>query len=166
MYICIYIRKRLYCPCSPTENKFNVYLKIDSDNGLGVPPRTNKTNRAWRSARVQRSLLFTYSSEKFYQLRGTPRNFVNDQNNVLREFPRKAWIFLGVLRRVGNPRGVYCNENTRQLLGLSRDWNHTHDKTRQTVIHCPMKWEYKSTDDRLLKTAFKREWTETFWKLF
>jgi len=52
----IYFRKRLYCPCSRTENKFNVYLKIDSDNGLGVPPRTNKTNKAWRSARVKRSL--------------------------------------------------------------------------------------------------------------
>jgi len=33
-------------PCSRTENKFNVYLKIDSDNGLGVPLRTNKTNKA------------------------------------------------------------------------------------------------------------------------
>jgi len=62
---CIYIRKRLYCPCSRTENKFNVYLKIDSDNGLGVPPRTNKTNKAWQSARVQRSLRFP------------PRNFIN-----------------------------------------------------------------------------------------
>ena len=29
-----------------TENKFNVYLKIDSDNGLGVPPRTDITNKA------------------------------------------------------------------------------------------------------------------------
>ena len=80
---CIYIRKRLYCPCSRTENKFNVFLMIDSDNGLGVPPRTNKTNKAWRSARVQRSLLFKVSSEDFFQLRGTPRTFVNDQNNVL-----------------------------------------------------------------------------------
>ena len=42
---CIYFRKRLYCPCIRTENKFNVYLKIDKDNGLGVPPRTNKTNK-------------------------------------------------------------------------------------------------------------------------
>jgi len=68
---CIYFRKRLYCPCSRTENKFNVYLKIDRDNGLGVPPWTNKTNKAWRSARVLRSLSFKFSSEEIYQLRGT-----------------------------------------------------------------------------------------------
>jgi len=92
----------LYCPCSRTENKFNVYLKIDSDNGLGVPPRTNKPNKA----RVKRSLFVKVSSEEFYQLRGTPRNFVNDRNNFLRGFPRKAF-FLGVLRKVGNPRGVH-----------------------------------------------------------
>jgi len=105
---CIYFRKILCCPCSRTENKFNVYLKIDRDNGLGVPPRTNKTNKSWRSARVLRTLSFKCSSEEIYQLRGTPRNFVNDLNNVLRGFPRKALIFLGVLRKVGNPRGVYC----------------------------------------------------------
>ena len=67
---CIYIRKRLYCPCSCTDNKFNVYLKIDSDNGLGVPSQTNETNRAWRSTRVHRSLLFKFSSKGFYQLCG------------------------------------------------------------------------------------------------
>jgi len=87
---CIYFRKRLYCPCSRTENKFKVYLTIDRDNGLGVPPRTNKTNKSWRSARVLRSLSFKCSSEENYQLRGTPWNFVNDLNNVLCGFPRKA----------------------------------------------------------------------------
>ena len=81
---CIYFRKRLFCPCSRTENKLNVYLKIDRDNGLGVPPRTNKTNKAWRSARVLRSLSFKCSSEEIYQLRRTPRNFVNDLDNVLK----------------------------------------------------------------------------------
>jgi len=87
---CIYFRKRLFCPCSHTENKLNVYLKIDRDNGLGVPPRTNKTNKAWWSARILRSLSFKCSSEEIYQLRGTPRNFVKDLNNVFRGFPRKA----------------------------------------------------------------------------
>jgi len=67
---CIYFRKRLFCPCSRTENKLNVYLKNDRDNGLGVPPRTNKTNKAWRSARVLRSLSFKCSSEEIYKLRG------------------------------------------------------------------------------------------------
>jgi len=77
-------------PCSRTENKLNLYLKIDRNNGLGVPPRTNKTNKAGRSARVLRSLSFKCSSEEIYQLRETPRKFVNDLNNVLRGFPRKA----------------------------------------------------------------------------
>ena len=105
---CIYIRKRLYCPCNRIENKFNVYLKIDSDNCLGVPPRTNKTNRVWRSARVHRLLLSKFSSEGFCQLWGTPLNFVNYQHNFLLRFSCKPWIFLGVLRKGWNPRGVYC----------------------------------------------------------
>jgi len=90
-----------------TEN-FNVNFKIDSDNGHGVSQQTNKTNRAWQSAQVYRSLLFMFSFEEFYQLRETPQNFVNYQHNFLWEFPCKAWIFLGVLRKVGNRRGVYC----------------------------------------------------------
>ena len=104
--------------------------QIDSDNGLGVPLQTNKTNRAWWSARV-------YDRHCFL-----PRDFINSE-----ELSGILWItniissegFLAKLKfssewwKVGNPCGAYCTFSS-----TSTYWC-THQKSDNTykteIVH-------------------------------